>query len=42
MQNRFSFLFTIGLTMAVLLAMAVYATLDLMLEPNALAAHERP
>jgi hypothetical protein len=41
MEQRFLFLSAIGLTMAVLLGLAIYASLDLVFEPNALATHER-
>jgi hypothetical protein len=42
MDQRFSILSAIGITLAVLLALAIYSSLDLLLEPNAVAAHARP
>jgi hypothetical protein len=42
MEQRFSILGAVGVTVAVMLGLAIYATLDLLFQPNALAAHERP
>ena len=42
MDQRFSILSAIGITLAVLLALAIYSSLDLLLEPNAVTAHVRP
>ena len=42
MQERFSIAWAVGITMAVIVGLAMYATLDLLLEPNAIETHARP